>query len=702
MIKTSINQKGIATLLIQMDNVPMNVINEGFARAFHEAFENVATNNEVKGIIITSGKKEFMAGADLNMIRGLDDAAKVTEQTMQLHQLFRRMETCGKPVVAAINGTALGGGFELCLAAHYRVALNESSSRIGLPEVLLGLLPGGGGTQRLPRLIGMQNALQLILEGKTVRPAEAKKNGMVHDLADTREEMLEKAENFILENPKATQPWDRKDFKVPDGKVQSPNGFMIFAAGSALMMKKTYGNYPAAQAILSCVYEGLQIPFDKAINVEVRYFTQCVLSKESRQMVKTLFFNKNAADKGKDRPEGYKSAPIQKLGILGAGMMGAGIAYAAANVGIPVVLKDVSKEAAEKGKEYSLNIWNHSKSKGYISQEEFDKKSALIFPTDNYDDLKGCDMVIEAVFEDRELKATVTKDTEAMLEDTAIFASNTSTLPITGLAEASVRPENFIGIHFFSPVDKMQLVEIILGKKTSDYAISRALDLVRALKKTPIVVNDSRGFYTSRIFTNYLAEGFQLLSEGTPAALIENAAKAAGMMVGPLAVADEVSIELIYKIVKQTEKDLGEEIKGAHKEVAINFVEKLKRPGKKAGAGFYEYPQGGKKFLWPDLTKHYPIQNNHPDEQTVKNRLMYIQAIESYRCLEENVLRFPEDGDIGSILGLGFAPFSGGALSYIDYIGVEKFVKEADRLVDLYGERFRVPDSLRSKKQVVA
>ncbi len=671
-----------------------NVINQETMKVFGEKLLEIKDFSNIKGIIITSSKKDFMAGADLNMIIHLKNAQEVMDMTMQLHHLLRGLETCGKPVVAAINGTALGGGYEICLACHHRIAVNNPKIEIGLPEVMLGLLPGGGGTQRLPRLIGIQSALQLILEGKRVRPQEAKALGLVHQLVETQEELIPSAKKWILEVGTKQQPWDIKGFKVPGGAVMSKEGAMIFTAGAALLRKKTYGNYPATQAIMSCIYEGLQLPFDRALIVEARYFTKCVLSKESKHMIRTLWFTKNSADKGEARPKNIPDKEIKKVGVLGAGMMGAGIAYVSANAGIQVILKDVTIERAELGKQYSVDILNQKLKKGFITKEKYQEILDKIITTENPNDLAGCDLIVEAVFEDRTLKAKVTQESEAVNDEECIFASNTSTLPITGLAEASKRPENFIGLHFFSPVDKMPLVEIIMGKNTSDKALAYSIDYIKKIKKTPIVVNDGRGFYTSRVFATYVKEGIALLAEGVPAPMIENAGKAAGMPVAPLALADEVSIELLYHIVNQTEKDLGIKITDPAAELGRLFVEKLGRLGKKNKKGFYDYPEGGKKKLWEGLTEYYPIKSDAPDFETCKKRLLYVQSIEAVKCLEDNILTRPEDGDIGSILGWGFAPFTGGALSFIEYVGLEEFIKNCQELEAKYGERFKVPQLL--------
>ena len=687
--------ENIAILTFNQTDSAVNTINEATMLAFKDALDKAISDENVQGIILTSAKKAFVVGADLNMVLGIDDPQEIMDAALGLHELLRELETSGKPAVAAINGTALGGGYEICLACHHRIAVNDSKIEIGLPEVLLGLLPGGGGCQRLPRLIGIQNALRPLLEGQKMRPKQALQNGLIDEVVETKEELITAAKKWINEVGEKVQPWDKNGYKIPGGKVTHPNNVMVLAAAAGLLKKKTYGNYPAPIAILNAVYEGLQLEFEKALKVEARYFAQCVTSDIAKNMIRTLFFNLNEANKGGARPKDVPETNIQKIGILGAGMMGAGIAYVSANVGLEVVLKDVSMEAAEKGKAYSKGLLDKKLSKGFISQEKSDDILGRIKTTDKPADIAGCDLVIEAVFENRELKATITKESEAVLDEKAVFASNTSTLPITGLAEASVRPENFIGLHFFSPVDKMPLVEIIVGEKTADYAIAMCIDYVRKIKKTPIVVNDSRGFYTSRVFSTYIFEGLELLAEGVPAAVIENAGKMAGMPVGPLAVADEVSIELCYKINKQTEADLGIKNESAAIDVVNKFIEELDRPGKKDKKGFYEYPEGAKKFLWPELKNHFPENGNLIDIEEVKRRLLHRQALETVKCFEENVLTKPADADIGSIFGWGFAPYSGGALSYIDWVGVDRFVRECEELAAKYGERFQPTERLK-------
>lgn len=698
-------ENNIAIISWNMTTSAMNVLNDISIPEFEGHLEKAYSDQEVKGIIITSEKNEFIAGADVKMIllNNSKDPSEMHKFSLEFNAIFRKLETCGKPVVAAMNGTALGGGYEVCLACHYRIALDNPKAVIGLPEVQLGLLPGGGGTQRLPRIIGMEAALMLMVEGKRISPTEALGYGMVNDIAATREEMMEKAIKWILANPKAIQPWDefnkktgeikaRENYKVPGGNVQSPTGMRTFAGGTAMIMDKTKGNYPAPIAILSSVYEGLQVNMDRAIPIEARYFVKVATSREAKNLIGVMFLGKNDADKGASRPKGIPITDVKKLGILGAGFMGAGIAYVSALSGIEVVLKDITLENAEKGKDYSRGLVQKGIERGKTTAEKGEKILSLIKPTSDAADLKGCDLIIEAVFENRELKASVTKEAEPMLLELGVFGSNTSTIPITGLAKASSKPENFIGIHFFSPVDKMMLVELIRGEETSDYAVALAVDFVKKIRKTPIVVNDSRGFYTSRCFSTYTTEGIALLKDGVDPVLIENAGKNAGMPVGALAVSDEVALDLALKISKQSILDgaLSEE-DGAY-QVTRMMVEDLGRFGKKNKKGFYEYPEVGKKYLWEGLAQYFPVSKNQPEVDEVKKRLLYRQVVESIRCIDEGVLMTKLDGNIGSILAWGFPPYAGGTLNFAGFVGIETFLNEVERLANTYGERFRLTE----------
>ncbi|MCJ7558390.1 MAG: 3-hydroxyacyl-CoA dehydrogenase NAD-binding domain-containing protein [Gammaproteobacteria bacterium] len=701
-IKYKLDEEGIVTLTIDVPDRSMNVLTPELTREIAECAGKVSADDAVKGVVIVSGKNSFIAGADLkDLVTAYDRSATLKQcydWSQELSQAYRKLETCGKPVAVAINGVALGGGLELCLACHYRVLSDHPKAVVGLPESQVGLLPGAGGTQRLPRLIGIREALPLMLEGRHVRPDQALALGIVHEIAPVAE-LEARARKWVLEKGDPEAPWDKKGFKVPGGAgAMHPGAVQTFIVGNALTAKASQHNYPAALGIMSSVYEGTAMPIDKGLQVESKYFARLLAGPVARNMMRTLFINKGLADKLARRPKDVEKSQVKKLGILGAGMMGAGVAYVSAGAGMEVVLLDTDLASAEKGKQYSASLLAKQVERGKMDQSKAEALLGMIKPSTDYADLEGCDLVIEAVFESREIKADVTAKTEAVIPTTSVFASNTSTLPITGLAEASKRPDQFIGIHFFSPVDKMPLVEIIVGEKTSDETIAKALDYVGQLRKTPIVVNDSRGFYTSRCFGTYTNEGMTLLKEGVNPAFIENVARQAGMPVGPLAVTDEVAIELAYKVMKQTEVDMGAAYKRPSSyEVVDKFVNELGRKGKRSGKGFYAYPEGGRKHLWEGLAEIYPLAAEQPTAEEVKTRLLYIQALETARCVEEGVVTHSEDADIGSIFGWGFPPYTGGTLSFIDTVGLEKFVSECDRLAAAYGERFQVSDWLRAR-----
>ena len=692
----AVDADGIALVTMDSPGRSMNVFGPEVEAELAAIVEQTTADAAVRGVIVTSGKPSFLAGYDLTeFLRSFgpgETAASAYERfSGGLQQLLRRIETCGKPWVAAINGLALGGGLELCLACHYRVIADDPKVFVGLPEVKVGLLPGGGGTQRMPRLIGIAASLPYLLEGSNIGAQEAKKLGLVQEITP-QAELIAAGRRWLLGSPSAVQPWDQKGFRVPGGVgFASVGATQAFTGATALVAKKTLHNYPAPAAILSCVFEGTIVPIEQGLEIEAKYFAQLVTGAVSRNLIRTMFVNKGNADKLSVRPAGVPKAQVRTLGVLGAGMMGAGVAYVSAMAGMEVILIDSSVELAEKGKAYTARLLAKDVEKGKRAREQADAILARIVPTVDYAQLAGVDLVIEAVFEHRGIKADVTAKAEAVIPSTAIFASNTSTLPITGLAKASKRPESFIGIHFFSPVEKMPLVEIIVGKETSDEAIARALDYVGQLRKTPIVVNDSRGFYTSRCFGTYTSEGQSMVAEGIDPVLIESAGKLAGMPVGPLAVTDEVSLELQYKVENQTREDLGARYRERVSwSVLKHFVEDLKRPGRKGGAGFYDYPEGGgKKHLWPGLRQEYPQLEKQPSVEELKTRLLYIQALEAARCYEEGVLRSVHEADLGSILGWGYPAWTGGTLSFIDTVGPAKFVAECKRLARAYGERFK-------------
>ncbi|MFQ3666034.1 MAG: 3-hydroxyacyl-CoA dehydrogenase NAD-binding domain-containing protein [Sphingomonadaceae bacterium] len=703
-IRQELNSDGILLLTIDCPGLSMNVINEALSRDLAVAVERIRTDEAVKGAVITSGKASgFVAGADLkgmNFSGGTSGAgaekskaARIYEATFGLNRLLRDLETSGKPVAVAVNGLALGGGLEIVLACHHRVVADDPKIQLGLPEVLVGLLPGAGGTQRLPRLMGVQSALMYILQGKNMSPQEALGFGVVQELAP-REEIVARALAWVKANPnRTTQPWDDKGFKFPGGVGHMNPAFaQTFIGATAMAHRQSFGNMNQIKAILSAVYEGAQLPMDTAIQVESKYFAKVAADPQAGNMIRSLFVSKQAAEKGARRPKDEPPAKTQKLGMLGAGLMGAGIAMVSAQAGIEVVLLDRDLESAEKGKQYTADRLK----KRRTDEAKMAEILGRIRPTTDYADLAGCDLIIEAVFEARDIKADVTKATEAVVGADTIFGSNTSTLPITGLAEAWSKPENFIGIHFFSPVEKMPLVEIIVGKKTGPRAIAKALDYVAQIRKTPIVVNDSRGFYTSRCFGTFVQEGLALLGEGTKPALIENVARHMGMPVGPLAVNDEVGLDLSWKVAQQTKKDLGDQYRGGPGEAVIEKMMELGRHGRKNGRGFYHYPEDGSpKHLWPELSAHFPLAARQPSPAEVRERLLYRQLVECARCFAEGVLETPQDGDLGAIFGWGFAPFTGGPFSHMDTVGIARVVEILDRLTEQHGDRFAAPQRLR-------
>ncbi len=684
--------------VITMDNKSesTNLFSFDFISSFIEAANELINNDSVKGIIIQSAKSMFMAGADLKQLeKPITDKEEFLNNALQMHKSFREIEKSGKPFVACLNGHTLGGGLELALLCHHRISVNNPKIKIGCPEVKVGLLPGGGGTIKIPYLMGLQNGLMALLQGTEHSPEKALKSKLINEVVEKPEDLIPAAKKWIAENQSPVQPWDNKKYRIPGGGVMSPTGAQVIMGGIGNLRKLTHGNYPAATNIMSVVYKGLQVPIDRALEIEARYFTDTITSKEARNMIRTGFLGITAAKKGVARPKDEPKYEIKKLGILGAGMMGAGIAYVSAYAGMDVVLKDVTKEGADKGKAYSEALVKKRVGRGRMTQEAADALLSRIHTTADPADMEGCDMVIEAVFENPDLKATVTKQTEAVLAADKIYASNTSTIPITLLAKASERPENFIGIHFFSPVDKMPLVEIIVGEKTEDKAIAAAVDYVMAIRKIPIVVNDSRGFYTSRCFGTYTSEGLFLLDEGVPPVMIENIAKTKGMPVGPLAVSDEVSLTLGLHVM-ESNPDLEKDASMMRNfKITKMLVEEHGRKGKKEGAGFYDYPENGKKRIWPKLEEIFKSDVETMDKETVAKRLLHRQSLEAFRCLDEGVLHSVVDGDIGSVTGWGFPIYAGGALSYIDFVGMDQFVADCDAFKEKYGPRWTVPQSLR-------
>ncbi len=699
MINYSKDEHQIVTLNIDMPGLSVNTMNAAFRDALTSAVARLEEEKEqVSGVILTSGKDSFFAGGDLRELISIQDAKTCLEMVEKNKAVLRRLEKLGKPVVAAINGSALGGGLELVLACHYRIALDNAKAKIGFPEVTLGLLPGAGGVVRTVRMLGLQEAMPYLLEGKQLAPAAAVKTGLVHALANSHEDMLQQARAWILANPQVQQPWDDAAYKLPGGAANSAKLLPMIMVAPAMLREKTRGNYPAPEAILAAMVEGAQVDFDNALKIEGRYFTHLATGQVAKNMIGTLFFQMQEISSGKSRPSNISKSKVNKLGVIGAGMMGAGIAAVSAARGIHTILKEQTQQKAEQGKTGIANSLHKKVGQGRLSAENAANQLELIQPTASATDFSGCDLIIEAVFENRELKASVSSEAENMLAANGIMASNTSTLPISGLAKAVKNPERFIGIHFFSPVEKMQLVEIIKGKQTSETTLARAYDYVLQIGKTPIVVNDSRGFFTSRVFASFVNEGLSMLAEGLPAALIENAALSVGMPMGPLAVQDEVSLSLSRQVAAQTRADLEAEGKNwqapASAAIINAMLDEHQRAGKAAGAGFYEYPaDGGKKYLWPELSALFGKAGHSLPYADLQDRFLYIQAIETLRCLDEGVLESTRDANIGSIFGIGFPAWTGGAVQYVHHVGSQAFARCAAELRSLYGERFSLPEN---------
>ena len=692
------NDDGIIILTLDSPNQSVNTMNGDFRVALENIVSKLKSETSITGIIFRSAKKTFFAGGDLDELiqARLEDATPFFEMIQKMKAEFRYIETLGVPVVAALNGTALGGGWEIALGCHARIALNDPKTKFGLPEVTLGLLPGGGGIVRMVRLLGLQNAFPFLMEGKQFGIDKAKSLGLIQDTAETSEELMDKAIAWVKEHPKSQQPFDVKGYKIPGGDPKTPVVAQMLAIAPAMLRDKTKGCYPAPEAIMAAAVEGAQVDVDTALTIESRYFTYLATGQISKNMIGTFWHGMNAIKAGASRPKDVAKWQASKVGVLGAGMMGAGIAYSTAIKGVPVVLKDVSVENAEKGKAYSQKLLDKKVSQGRMTAEKRDQVLSLITATASVEDLKGCDLIIEAVFENQELKAKVTQEAEAFLAEGGVMASNTSTLPITGLANASKDQANFIGLHFFSPVDKMQLVEIIKGKNTSAETLAKAYDYVQQIGKIPIVVNDSRGFFTSRVFGTFVQEGLRLLHEGVHPARIEMAALKAGMPVGPLAIQDEVALTLSEHVANETRKALQAEGKDLPRSGADDVIQTMihtfDRKGKAAGAGFYDYPEGGKKHLWEGL-KHWK-QDVDISEQEMIDRFLFVQSLDTLRCYEENVLESVIDANIGSIFGIGFAPWTGGAIQFLNQYGLDQAVQRASELEAKYGERFKAPQRL--------
>ena len=700
--------EGVATIIWDVPGKSMNVMSlAGFA-ALDGLIDAALADETIKGIILTSAKKDFAGGMDLNVIAGMREeggAEGIFNGVMQMHQILRKIERAGmdpktlkggKPIVAALPGTALGIGLELPLSCHRIIAAENPKAKIGLPEIMVGIFPGAGGTTRLVRKLGAMMAAPFLLEGKLSDPKGAKAGGIIDEVVPA-EDLLARAKDWVLNAKDAdlVKPWDAKGYKMPGGAPYHPAGFMTFVGASAMVHGKTMGVYPAAKALLSAVYEGALVPFDLALKIEARWFTSVLMNPSSTAMIRSLFINKEALEKGANRPEAPDQT-VKKVGIIGAGMMGAGIAYVSANAGIEVVLIDAAQEAADRGKAYSESILDKGISRRKVTPEKKAEVLGRITATTDYAALQGCDLIVEAVFEDMKVKADVTAKVEAVVGADCIFATNTSTLPISDLAKASQRPDQFIGIHFFSPVDKMLLVEIIRGKATGDRAVAKALDYVRQIRKTPIVVNDARFFYANRCIIPYINEGIRMVAEGVEPALVENAAKLVGMPLGPLQLVDETSIDLGVKIAKATKLAMGDAYPDGAVDEVLFWMADQGRMGKKASAGFYAYDEAGKRQgLWDGLAAQYPVAAEQPDLTAVQHRLLMAQVLEAVRALEEGVLMDIREGDVGAILGWGFAPWSGGPFGWLDIIGAARAVEICDVLTAQHGARFTTPALLR-------
>jgi 3-hydroxyacyl-CoA dehydrogenase/enoyl-CoA hydratase/3-hydroxybutyryl-CoA epimerase len=700
---------GVAIITWDVVGKSMNVLSLEGWDDLDACVDKALADDAVKGIIITSGKKDsFAGGMDLNIIAKMkasagDNPAKgLMDGLMKSHAILRKIERAGmdpktnkggKPIAAALPGTALGIGLEIPLACHRIFVADNPKAKIGLPEIMVGIFPGMGGTTRLVRKMGAMMASPLLLEGKMNDPKKAMQAGVVDEVV-APDELLAAAKAWVLSEPKIVKPWDEKGYKMPGGEPYHPAGFMTFVGASAMVNGKTQGVYPAAKALLSAVYEGAMVPFDTALRIEARWFTNVLMNPSSEAMIRSLFINKEALDKGANRPD-VADQTVKKIGVLGAGMMGAGISLVSALAGIEVVLIDREQAAADKGKSYTSDYMDKGISRKKATAEKKDKVLGMITATTDLAALKGCDLIVEAVFEDVGVKAEMTKKVEAIVGSDCVFATNTSTLPITELAKASVRADQFIGIHFFSPVDKMALVEIIRGKETGDIAVAKSLDFVRQIRKTPIVVNDERFFYANRCILPYVNEGVRMLQEGVAPALIENAAKLVGMPLGPLQLTDETSIDLGVKIAKATKTAMGDAYDDTADEL-IFWMADEGRLGRKTKAGFYDYDENGKRQgLWSGLTTRYARADEQPDLVDVQHRLLFSQVLEAVRALEEGVLLDIREGDVGAILGWGFAPWSGGPFSWLDILGAPYAAERCDELTEIHGERFACPALLR-------
>ena len=695
------DEQGIVTVTMDMTG-PVNAINAEYTGAMDQTVDRLEAEEGLSGVVFASAKKVFFAGADLNELVLIDasdgEALYANGELIKRH--FRRLEKLPVPVVAAINGAALGGGYELSLACNRRIAYNHKSVQIGLPECAIGVYPAGGGVVRLTKLIGVEKSLDIILKSQRLTPEKALAGGLIDQLVDSIDDLIPSAKAWILENQDhCDQPWDKKGFKIPGGAINSPHNAQFAGMAPTMLHKQTRGLMPQMTAAMDIAFQSTMFDIDTMLRIEGREFIKIVTGPVAKNMITAFFFQLGKINAGASRPKGVEKNPTRKVGILGAGMMGQGIAYVSAKAGIEVVLKDMTQEAADQGKAYSEALVNKAVKRGKMFQSQADTLLKLITPTAQDEDLRGCDLIIEAVFENVELKNRIIANTEQYLSDDGFWGSNTSTLPITKLSEAAVRPENFVGIHFFSPVDKMPLVEIIVGDKTSDEALAKAFDFTKQIRKTPIVVNDSLGFFTSRTFGTYLNEGLQLLTEGVHPVKIDNMGKAIGMPVGPLQVGDETSLELTRK-AGETWAEMGVEDKWGNGDVTRRVIKDMitdnGRGGRHHGGGYYEYHTDGSKNIWPGLYDLYYKEATRVSDEDIKDRLMFRQVIEALKCLETGVLRSVADGNIGSIMGIGAPAHTGGLIQYVNTYGFNKFAARCDELADNYGERFTCPEIVRT------
>ena len=689
----------VVTVTMDMDG-PVNSMSDAFLPLFEATLDKLEAETELAGVVLTSGKSTFFAGGDLNML------CEVTEETVEdffngmcaTKAAMRRLEKLHAPVCAAINGAALGGGLELALSCHHRIAWNHRSVQLGFPEVTLGLLPWGGGNVKAVYLMGLMAANEYIVEGKRVAPEKALGSGLINAVVDDKEALVATAKQWVMDNKDdeaaRTQPWDTKGYKIPGGNIRNPQVAQMVTMGAPMIRKNTRGLLPAPEKIFDVAVQALTVDFETAMRIESRGLAELALTPQAKNMINTFFFQMNKINGGASRPKDVPPQKTEKVGVLGAGMMGQGIAYSSAMVGIQVVLKDISLEAAEKGKAYTEALLQKRVDKGRMTTEKMAEVLSLIHPTASDEDLDGCDLIIEAVYENMKLKHQMTRDLEPRLAEGGIWGSNTSTLPITQLAEASQNAENFVGIHFFSPVDKMPLVEIIMGEKTGDVALAKAFDYTKQIKKTPIVVNDSLGFFTSRTFGTYLDEGVRMLVEGVKPIRIDNLGKAVGMPVGPLTVYDEVSLELSRK-AQATWKEMGLAVEGDDRSITAGVVETMigehGRGGRYHGGGFYEYGADGSKEVWSGLAELYGKEGIEISDKDVKERLLFRQVIEALKCLETDVLRSVADGNIGSIMGIGAPAWTGGLLQFVNTYGLQNFIDRCGELSAAYGDRFDAP-----------